>query len=194
MPLFALALNFGWEFVYAIHVAESPLEKSVFTIWLLIDGVMLYGVLKFAHYEWKHSPWIARNIGLLFTALVTVASVGHWTFAKWWLDNEIGKREGKFYRGVVGPDTTELGFWSAAFCQAYLSAVSLVDLVVRQHSGGVSWGIWVTRTFGSIIGLYLNYGWAWWFSMEAHGYFVSPFALFLWAGGFICDAAYAFVL
>lgn len=51
-----------------------------------------------------------------------------------------------------------------------------------------------TRTFGSTIGLYLNYGWVWWFWTEAHEYFVSPFALFLWVGGFVCDVIYAFVL
>lgn len=51
-----------------------------------------------------------------------------------------------------------------------------------------------TRTFGSIMGLYLNYGWAWWFWTEAHEYFVSPFALFLWVGGFVCDIVFAFVL
>ncbi|KAK4505250.1 hypothetical protein PRZ48_003213 [Zasmidium cellare] len=194
MPLFALALNLAWELVYALYVAESPLERTVFFIWLVIDCVMLYGVLKFAKFEWRHSPAVARSVGGIFGGMVVVAVLGHWSFAKWWLDGEVGRKEGKIYRGVVGPDTTELGFWSAAFCQTYLSAASLCQLVVRGHSGGVSWGIWGTRTFGSIIGLYLNYAWAWWFWPEAHEYFVSPFALFLWVGGFVCDIAYAFVL
>ena len=74
--------------------------------------------------------------------LTTYCALGHWTFAKWWLDNDMGKREGKFYRGVLGPDTTELGFWSGALCQAYLSAASLVQLLIRGHTGGVSWSVW----------------------------------------------------
>lgn len=41
MPLFALALNFAWELVYALYVAESPLEKSVFVCWLIIDCFMV---------------------------------------------------------------------------------------------------------------------------------------------------------
>lgn len=155
MPLFALALNFAWELVYALYVAESPLERAVFTIWLAIDCVMLYGVLKFAHFEWRHSPWVARNVGWIFGVMAGIAVMGHWTFAKWWLDEQIGRKEGKIYRGVVGPDTTELGFWSAAFCQTYLSAASLCQLLVRQHSGGVSWEIWYalrmkTRVFVSL--------------------------------------------
>jgi hypothetical protein len=68
--------------------------------------------------------------------------LAEWTFAKWWIDNQIGKKEGKFYGGVVAADSTELGFWSAAMAQTYLSVASLAQLLVRQHTGGVSWGIW----------------------------------------------------
>lgn len=142
MPLFALALNFAWEIVYALYVAESPLERTVFTIWLTIDCGMVYGIIKYAKHEWIHAPMVARRIGGIFTIMAVGATIGHWTFAMWWIQNDMGKREGKFYKGVVGPDTTELGFWSAAVCQAYLSTASLCQLVVRQHSGGVSWSIW----------------------------------------------------
>lgn len=68
--------------------------------------------------------------------------MGHWTFAKWWIDNDMGKREGKLYMDRVGPDTTELGYWSVAFYQSYLSTACLAQLMVRGHSGGVGWGIW----------------------------------------------------
>jgi len=54
----------------------------------------------------------------------------------------MGRKEGKYYFGRVGPDTTELGFWSGAVAQAYLSGASLGQLLIRQHTGGVSWGIW----------------------------------------------------
>lgn len=142
MPLFAVALNFSWEVVYALQVAESLLERSIFTIWMVIDCGMVYGIIKYAKYEWAHSPKVAHNIGSIFTMMVVSAILGHWTFAKWWIENEIGKRDGKFYKGVIGPDITELGFWSAITCQAYLSIASLCQLVVRQHSGGVNWMIW----------------------------------------------------
>jgi hypothetical protein len=142
MPLFALALNFAWEVVYALYVAETPLERFVFAVWLFTDCGMVYGMVKYAKYEWSHAPTVARRIGEIFAILAVGATLGHWTFAKWWIENDVGKREGKFYRGVIGPDTSELGFWSAALCQLVLSAASLRQLVVRQHSGGVSWAIW----------------------------------------------------
>jgi hypothetical protein len=142
MPLFALALNFAWEVVYALYVAETPLERFVFAVWLFTDCGMVYGMVKYAKYEWSHAPTVARRIGEIFAILAVGTTLGHWTFAKWWIENDIGKREGKFYRGVIGPDTSELGFWSAALCQLVLSAASLCQLVVRQHSGGVSWAIW----------------------------------------------------
>jgi hypothetical protein len=141
-PLFVLAINFSWEIVYALYVAEAPLERAVFGIWMVLDVFLLIGVLKFGHYEWSHSPFVARNLKGVFIAMVGWCVLAEWTFAKWWIDNEIGKKEGKFYGGVVAADSTELGFWSAAAAQTYLSVASLAQLLVRQHTGGVSWGIW----------------------------------------------------
>ena len=83
MPLFALALNFAWEFVYGLFVAEERLERVVFMIWLIIDCGMVYGVIKFAKYEWSYSPWVARNIVIIFTVIMAMSIVGHGTFAKW---------------------------------------------------------------------------------------------------------------
>lgn len=90
----------------------------------------------------------------------------------------------------MGPGTTELEFWSVVVAQVILSAASLSQLLVRGHTGGVSWWIWASRCFGSILGLDLNYGWAWYFWREAHGYFMSPFAIFLWGTGLVRDLAY----
>jgi hypothetical protein len=46
---------------------------------------------------------------------------------------------------------------------------------------------------GSVIGLYLNYGWAWYFWREAHEYFMSPFGVFIWGSGLVLDLAYAII-
>lgn len=142
MPLFALAFNFAWEIVYAFWVAEAPLERVVFGIWCLLDCGMVWGIVKYGAYEWKHSPLVGRNLGKILVSMVVYCVVAHWAFSKWWIDNDIGQREGKYYFGRVGPDTTELGFWTAAIAQAYLSAASLGQLVIRQHTGGVTWAIW----------------------------------------------------
>ncbi|OCL12776.1 hypothetical protein AOQ84DRAFT_333731 [Glonium stellatum] len=194
MPILALAFNFAWEIVFALYVAESPLERSIFTIWMILDLGLVYCVVVYGQHEWAHSPAIARNLGKIFTLLTAGALAGHWTFAKWWIDNDIGKREGKFYMGRMGPDTTELGYWTVAFCQSYLSAASLAQLVVRGHSGGVGWGIWATRTLGSLLGFVVNYAWCWYYWREAHEYFMSPFSVFLIGVGLMADLLYPFVL
>lgn len=142
MPLFALAMNFAWEVVYALYVVESTLEFTVFAIWLVIDCGLVYYMLKFGKQEWDHAPFVKQNLGMILLVMIVYCALGQYAFAKWWLENDIGKREGKFYRGVIGPDSTELGFWSSAMVQAYLSAASLAQLLVRQHSGGVTWGGW----------------------------------------------------
>ena len=50
-----------------------------------------------------------------------------------------------------------------------------------------------TRNLGSMTGMYMHYGWAWYFWREAHEYFMSPFGIFLWATGLVCDLIYPFV-
>jgi len=143
MPLFACALNFGWEIIFALIIAESPLERLVFASWVIIDCGIVVGIIKHAKYEWVHSPVVARNIGWLFGILVLGATMAHGTFAKWWLDNEIGRKEGKIFRGRLGPDVDELAWWGCVVCQSYSSMDGLRQLVVRHHSGGVSWSIWL---------------------------------------------------
>jgi hypothetical protein len=142
MPLFVLAMNFAWEIIYALYVVEANLEFTVFGVWLLIDCGLVYYMLKYGKHEWDQAPFVANNLGTILAVMILYCALGQYAFAKWWIDNDMGKREGKFYRGVVGPDITELGFWSSALAQAYLGVASLAQLLVRQHSGGVSWGIW----------------------------------------------------
>jgi hypothetical protein len=115
MPLFALALNISWELVYTF-VVEERLEKTVFAIWLLIDCGLVYTAVKFGKHEWSHSPAVARNLGIILGIMTVGAALGHWSFATWWIDNEIEKHEGKFYHGRIGLDITELGYWSALLC------------------------------------------------------------------------------
>jgi hypothetical protein len=142
MPLFALSFNFAWEIIYALFVADEPLERIVFGVWMVIDLGMVYGLIVYGKEEWSHAPLVKRHLGKIFVAMLTWCCIAHWAFAQWWIVNEIGKQEGKVYKGVVGPDTTELGFWTALVAQVYLSAASLAQLAVRRHTGGVSWSIW----------------------------------------------------
>lgn len=47
---------------------------------------------------------------------------------------------------------------------------------------------------GTLIGLNFNYAWAYYAWPEAHEYFVSAPAVFIWGVTTICDIIYGFVL
>jgi hypothetical protein len=145
MPLLALALNVSWEIIFAFYVAEMPLEKAGFAVWLLLDVGLVYTTIVFAPHEWHANPWIAHWIAWIFTLMVAVGCAGQWTFATWWLATPgvgHGDKAGKWFRGVEGFDTTELAYWAAGVAQVAGSVGSLAMLLVRGHSGGTSYSIW----------------------------------------------------
>ncbi|ROV91976.1 hypothetical protein VSDG_07587 [Cytospora chrysosperma] len=198
MPLLGLALNVSWEIVYALYVCEAPLEKAGFTIWLLLDVGLIYTTVKFAPYEWdRTSPWVGRNVSAILGLMTLVGCMGHFAFVSWWLSRPgigYGDKSGKWYFGEDGYDTTEMATWSAGVAQLVDSAGALAMLLVRGHSGGTSYGIWLCRTTGTISGLVLSNTilWHWW--PEAHGYFVNPLGIFICGTALLCDVLYPFAL
>ncbi|EJD41449.1 hypothetical protein AURDEDRAFT_115506 [Auricularia subglabra TFB-10046 SS5] len=190
MPLFALALNVGWEIVYGLLVAEEPLERTGFQVWLLVDVGLVYGLLTHGRAEWAHAPLVRRHLGTIFAGLCAACVLGHWSFVRWAFDSGIGAHRGKTYAGTPSADTTEMGFWSAAVCQVVLSAASVAQLLVRGSTRGVSWGVWASRTLGSVVGFNVYYGFRWWYWPEGHDYVVTPFGLFLASAGLCADLIY----
>lgn len=146
MPLLGLALNIAWETVYGFYVAEALLETAGFVIWLVLDVGLVYTTIKYAPYEWEmSSPRVGRNITTILALMTAVGMAGNFAFASWWLSKPgigHGDKRGKWYFGRDEYDTTELAFWTAGVSQAVASVGSLAMLVVRGHSGGVSYAIW----------------------------------------------------
>ncbi|KAJ9149325.1 hypothetical protein NKR23_g4203 [Pleurostoma richardsiae] len=198
MPLLALATNLSWEVVYAGYVTEMPLELAGFAAWLLLDVGLVYTTVRFAPEDWRRSsPVVGRRMGWILGVMVAVGCAGHYAFARWWLSRPgvgHGDKSGKWWFGREGYDTTELAYWSASIPQVALSAGSVAMLLVRGHSGGTSYPIWLCRMLGSISGLLLCNGALWWYWPEAHGYFVNPFGIFLDLTWLLCDLAYPFLL
>lgn len=155
MPMFALALNLAWEGVYALLVpGAQTIEKIGFATWLIIDCGLIHGLLTSGRrYEWAHAPLVQRHLGKIFAIMCLGCTLLHYGFATWWIANGVGMHRGKLYNGKVGPDMTELAFWSASVCQACLSVTSLCQLVIRGHSGGVSWTVWALRASGTLLGM-----------------------------------------
>jgi hypothetical protein len=196
MPLFSLAFNFAWEIVFAFFVAEELREQAIYTIWMVIDVGLVYAVVTYGANEWRHAPVVGRHIGKIFAVMLAWWCVTLYSVSMWWIDpaNPVNPKEGKSYRGVAGIDKDELGYWTALVAQVFLSVMSLAQIVVRGHSGGSSYGIWVTRFVGSVAGLNLNYGWGWWVWPEAFGYVANPVAVVMMVSWVLADLGYLVVL
>ncbi|KAF1937487.1 phospholipase D/nuclease [Clathrospora elynae] len=196
MPLFSLAFNFGWEIVFALYVAVEVREQVIFTIWMLIDVGLVYTTVRYGANEWRHAPAVGRNIGKIFTGMLAWWCVALYAVSVWWLDveNPVNPKAGKAYKGVVGIDTNELGFWTALVAQVVLSVMSLAQIMVRGSSRGSSYSIWTTRFVGSLSGLNLNYGYCWWVWPEAHGYYTNPIVVLMMVTWVLADLGYLIVL
>jgi hypothetical protein len=196
MPIFSLALNFAWEIVFALFVAEAPLEKTIFVLWMVLDAGLVYGVLKYGKNEWAHAPAVSRNLGKIMSVAVLWCCWALWAISSWWIDeaNPVNPKPGKVYFGVNGIDTTELGYWTAVFAQVVLSCLLLAQITVRGNSGGASYSIWVTRFVGSLAGLNVYYGYCWFVWPEAHGYVMHPLSICFLATWPVADLAYLAVL
>ncbi|PSN65764.1 phospholipase D/nuclease [Corynespora cassiicola Philippines] len=196
MPLFSLGFNFAWEIVFALYVAEALQEKTIFVIWMIIDVGLVYAVVKHGANEWTHAPVVGRHIGKILAGFVMWWCWALYAVSSWWVDLEhpVNPKDGKFYRGLVGADTTELGFWTALAAQVVLSCLLLAQISVRGTSGGASYAIWATRFVGSLFGLNLYYGYCWYVWREAHEYFMHPLAVCFWITWPVADVAYLAVL
>ncbi|ORX99423.1 tyrosyl-DNA phosphodiesterase-domain-containing protein [Clohesyomyces aquaticus] len=196
MPIFALAFNFAWEIVFALYVTETAQEKAVFGTWMALDIGLMYTIVKYGANEWKHAPIVGRHIGTILFGCVLWVSWALWAVCVWWLnlDDPVNPKAGKIYRGVIGPDTTELGYWTTALPQLVLSVQLLAQIVVRGHSGGASYSIWATRFFGSLTGQIMYYGYCSYVWPEAHGYFISHLSICIQVAWVLADLAYLFVL
>ncbi|PWY80555.1 hypothetical protein BO70DRAFT_362506 [Aspergillus heteromorphus CBS 117.55] len=142
MPIFAMANNFAWEIIYGFFYQDLLSKQIVSTIWAIVDAIMAYGTVKYGRNEWKHTPIVERNLGKIIIAFLAWCLWGHWAFMNWYLNYNIAHKKGKFYLGVEGPDQTELKWWSGEIAQMTLSVTSLMQLIMRQHTGGVTWAIW----------------------------------------------------
>jgi hypothetical protein len=140
MPLFALANNLAWELVYAFYFHDVWFKRLVFVIWVFIEIPIVYGTIRNSKYEWAHTPSVQKHFGKIIFALTFWCTIGHWAFLHWWLEWNVAPKQ--VNHGVGGPDTSQLKWWSGEFCQMILSLTSLVQLVTRQHTEGVTWALW----------------------------------------------------
>ncbi|KAF1995560.1 hypothetical protein P154DRAFT_526254 [Amniculicola lignicola CBS 123094] len=201
MPLFSLALNFSWEAIFSLYVAETLFEKTAFAIWMLLDLGLIYTTVTYGAHEWPHAPVVGRHIGKIWAVACAWSCLFLWCGCRWWLGlggtgtgGAVSPKEGKVYRGVEGPDSTELGYWSVVVIQNVLSGSLVAQLVVRGSSRGSGYGIWAARFGASLVGLNGYFGYVWWVWPEAHGYVVGDLSVCLGGTWVVLDLVYLAVL
>ncbi|GFF72228.1 hypothetical protein IFM61392_02637 [Aspergillus lentulus] len=132
MPLVALSCNIAYEMVYVVYPIDAPVWPIVFILWLALNLVVCYTTLRFAPKEWAHAPLVQRNLLWIFVVSIACWMTAHLAF-----------------KAQLGPVLAAA--WSAMFCQVFLSAASLWQLMVRGSSRGTSLFIWFSRFMGTAI-------------------------------------------
>ena len=141
MPLFALAFNICWEFIFAFLVGDDfSLQMVVTAVWFILDAVIVYTYFKYGRGEFPKSvesfftPW---GVTAFIVSFVTIYFT-HLEFQ---------------------------GFWGArysAFAQNLMMSVLFIGMLVRRNNvDGQSMYIALFKCLGTLaptIQLYLGTG------------------------------------
>lgn len=119
-----LCNNFAWEIVYGIFYSPPLFFVRLQSLcWLFLNFGIIYAAIKFSHNEWKHAPFVERNLTLIFVVGI------------------IGCIAGQFAMAIqLGHHITFI--WSAKISQTILSIGSLCQLLSRGSTRGHSYTIW----------------------------------------------------
>jgi len=130
MPLFALAFNIAWEFMYAFVIDfDFPLQKAVNIAWCLLDVVIIYTYFKYGRKEFPKDrerffvPWS-------LTAFVVAFFVIYFTHYEF--ENFAGARY-------------------SAFAQNLMMSVLFISMLVRRNNvDGQSMYIAIFKMLGTL--------------------------------------------
>jgi paspaline synthase len=124
MAFMPLCCNIAYEFVYSVICPpDVPFFRYVFASWLALNCVVASAALKFAPNEWEDAPLVRNNLACIFAV-----SLAGWMTAHLALVAQFGPNDA--------------AAWSAWFCQLFLSAGCLCQLIIRGSSRGTSLFIW----------------------------------------------------
>ncbi len=98
IPLVALCLNFSWEFVFSLVIRpESKLRLALTLLWLALDCVILYQLLRWGRAE--QIPQLQPYFVLIVMGTLVLATIGHITFHRTYHDP--GGQEAAFAINLV---------------------------------------------------------------------------------------------
>jgi hypothetical protein len=87
MPLFALAFNAGWEFIFSVLVGEGfSLQRIVNGVWLVADAVIVYTYFRYGRREFPTTAqrWFIPWSVLTFVVAFVVLLFTHLEFEDFW--------------------------------------------------------------------------------------------------------------
>lgn len=144
MPLFALAFNISWEFIFTfliIPTGVSPVELVSSGVWFLLDAIILYTYFKYGRKEFPKTvgerwfvPW---TVVVLLVGFTTIYAAGS-EFDSFW------------------------GATYSAFAQNLMMSALFIGMLVRRNSiEGQSMYIAIFKWIGTIaptIEVYVRFG------------------------------------
>ncbi len=141
MPLFALAFNLTWEFIFGFLVGNGfSLQKVVNSVWFILDAVIVYTYFKYGR---KEFPKTVEKFFIPWSVIAFI--VGFITLYFTHLEFE--------------------GFWGArysAFAQNLMMSVLFIGMLVRRNNvDGQSMYIAIFKWLGTLaptIQMYLQTG------------------------------------
>jgi hypothetical protein len=130
MPLFALAFNIAWEFIYGFLVGQDfSLQKAVNITWFILDAIIIYTYFKFGRKEFSISY---QKLFIPWSVMAFVIGFGTLYFAH--LD--LGDDWGAIY---------------SAFGQNLMMSVLFIGMLVRRNNvDGQSMYIAIFKCLGTL--------------------------------------------
>jgi len=87
MPLFALAFNITWEFMYGFLISfDFSLQKTVNIIWCLLDAVIIYTYFKYGRKEFpedKERFFVSWSLAAFVVGFLVIY-FAHYEFPDFW--------------------------------------------------------------------------------------------------------------
>ena len=126
MPIFCLCLNVAWETVFGFVYGPGLLNQIVFAQWMIADAFLVYTTVKHGKHQWRQHPMIANNLGRILVLGFFFCLGLHLSIAATFVP-------------IVGRRVVPFTAWPM---QLFINVGCLVQLLVRGHTQGHSWGIW----------------------------------------------------
>jgi hypothetical protein len=128
LPMVALCANLAWELIFAVVLPDSTPQRYVNMVWLVLDLVLLYQLLRFGPREF---PALERRGFYMLVAVVFTTCFGLILL----LSREFGDAHGTY----------------AAFGQNLLMSALFVGMVLQRGSAkGQSKAIAITKLLGTL--------------------------------------------